>query len=720
MKAPRHNFLLLTSHFLLAALALALSGASASAAVFRGVDDGRMLRNPGCGLAFYYYSNSPDAYGPCLAPCDDMAWFPGCSICYLRLPWSMVEPKEGVFDWATIDAPAQRWIARGGQIALRFTCSEDWMYYATPEWVRDAGAKGTQYRLWQGMVRTPDGKTLPWDPDFGDPVFLEKLETFVAALAARYDGRPEVAFVDIGSYGLWGEGHTFGSSQVPEEKRARDIPRHIDLWRKHFTKTPLLLSDDIDGNNNQSGDYPMLDYARAHGVGWRDDSILVEPPPRSWYHADQAERYWRTLPVALETEHYMGSVARGAWTRELLEKAVEVHHASTLSIHGDPKRLLDDNPEAFATVARRLGYRFLPREVAWPDAISFGKAADDFAVTFSFANAGVAPCYRDLYPCLTLKDAQGGIAAVLADGGFNLRGLLPDAPAAHNATFRLGRFGAPVLPEGTFDVFLSVGEADGTPVCELPLAGGDDGQRRYRIGTVELKSADPPPVKPIRVLLLGDSITHGSQSSYGNGYRAPLWCALGDLGYKIDFVGTQTDSYGKYDPRLGDLDHEGVSGIRIGQMIGRIDKVFDRVGSVDCVLLHIGTNEGLEGQDVFRNEATNRLVRLLDRLHDRTPGAKIVVTSLMPRWSTRVGDKAGNWQYEAITNIFNPAIPRIVETQRAKGQDAHFLDMHAAIGFEDLADSVHPNDAGYAKMADAWLGAFTNLFPKKDATSWTR
>ena len=261
-------------------------------------------------------------------------------------------------------------------------------------------------------------------------------------------------------------------------------------------------------------------------------------------------------------------------------------------------------------------------------------------------------------------------------------------------------------------MFLSVGEADGTPVCELPLAGGDDGQRRYRIGRVSLVSADPPPVKPIRVLLLGDSITHGSQSSYGNGYRAPLWRALCDLGYKIDFIGTQTDSYGKYDPRLGDLDHEGISGIGIGQMIQRIDKVFDRVGPVDCILLHIGTNEGLEGRDVFCNEAANRLARLLDRIHARSPEAKVVVTSLMPRWSTRAGDVPGNWQYEAITNIFNPAVPRIVEEQRSKGQDAHFLDMHSAIGFDDLADIVHPNDAGYAKMASAWLGAFTNLFPR--------
>lgn len=467
-------------------------------AFFEGVDDGRILSNPDMGLVAYYYSNVPSNYGSCLSPGDDMSWFPGCSVCYLRLPWSMVEPEEGVFDWATIDTPAQRWIARGGQIALRLTCSEDWMYYATPKWVQDAGAKGTNYRLWagKGPIRTPDRKTLPWDPDFGDPVFMAKLEKFIAALAARYDGREEVAFVDIGSYGLWGEGHTFGSSQVTAEKRSADIPRHIDLWLKHFKRTQLVVSDDIDGHDNQTGRYPFLDYARSRGVAWRDDSILVQPPPRSWYHADQAERYWRTLPVVLEHEHYAGSVGIKAWSQELLIKSVEDMHASYMSIHGDPKNLLDENRSAFERISRRLGYRFCVQSVSWPDAVVTGESGETFEVSFAFANGGVAPCYRDAYPCLTAKDGKGGILAVMADGDFNLKGLMPadergngvGKPATHTARFRLGRFGAPKFPSGVFDVYLSVGKADGTPVYELPLAEGD-GSRRYRIGKIEFRGA---------------------------------------------------------------------------------------------------------------------------------------------------------------------------------------------------------------------------------------
>ena len=156
-----------------------------------------------------------------------------------------------------------------------------------------------------------------------------------------------------------------------------------------------------------------------------------------------------------------------------------------MSIHGIPKKLLDENRDAFEKIARRLGYRFVPQKVTWPDAVKVGRKGVPFEVSFSFVNCGVAPCYRDAYPCLTVKDGKGRIIAVLADGDFSLKGLLPGAPMSHVARFRLGRFDAPKFPSGTFDVYLSVGEADGTPVYELPI-GDSDGQRRYKVGQMKL------------------------------------------------------------------------------------------------------------------------------------------------------------------------------------------------------------------------------------------
>ncbi|MBQ6340421.1 MAG: hypothetical protein IJI36_14875, partial [Kiritimatiellae bacterium] len=219
----------------------------------------------------------------------------------------------------------------------------------------------------------------------------------------------------------------------------------------------------------------------------------------------------------------------------------------------------------------------------------------------------------------------------------------------------------------------------------------------------------------LRIMPLGDSITHGSQSVRGNGYRAPLYVALTNLGYNVDYVGTQTDNYGKEDPFLADSDHEGHSSWKISNatqgIYENIQSFFAQIDDPHVILLHIGTNDLGDGEPTFRGQATNRLVRLLDRIHECQPSAKVVVTTLMRRY-TNAGDTEDNWKYAAITNAFNPAIPGIVADQQAKGQGAYFLDMHAAVSdWDQIADTVHPNDVGYTNMANAWVSAVTSIVP---------
>ena len=45
------------------------------------------------------------------------------------------------------------------------------MTYATPKWVKDAGAKGTYYRHGKGRVE----KSGSWDPFFDDPKIVAAL-----------------------------------------------------------------------------------------------------------------------------------------------------------------------------------------------------------------------------------------------------------------------------------------------------------------------------------------------------------------------------------------------------------------------------------------------------------------------------------------------------------------------------------------------------------------
>ncbi|MCU0751132.1 MAG: glycoside hydrolase family 88 protein, partial [Akkermansiaceae bacterium] len=467
--------------------------------VARPVDNGAALVNPNMGWTMHFYSNVPRNYGSELTPSDTLDDFPGLSTVYLRLPWAYLEPEEGKYNWAVLDTPAQRWIAKGKRIALRITCSENWMTYATPQWVKDAGAKGTYYQYGKGRVN----KGGPWDPFFDDPVFMEKLERFMTAYAARYDGNPNVEFIDVGTYGLWGEGHTHASSRQDSIELQK---RHIDLHLKHFKKTLLCISDDFAGHDKPGKNFPITDYAFSKGITIRDDSILVQPPPRSWYHAEMAQLFWPKMPVILEHEHYDGSKQRGAWSGELLLKAVEDYHASFMSIHGFPKPFLEENRVIINAINQRLGYRIMPMELSWPATVPIATAqqaynaygdvtkhADpgkSFKVRWSWANKGVAPCYPGGFPALTLKDQKGGIVSVLVDEKFNMRDLKIGEPGkapvtTHESEFVAGLI-APTTRPGNYDLYLSVGARDGTPKIAMPLEG-DDGQRRYRMGSIQLE-----------------------------------------------------------------------------------------------------------------------------------------------------------------------------------------------------------------------------------------
>jgi hypothetical protein len=457
--------------------------------VVRPPDTGEALVNPGMGWTLHFYSNFIENYGSKLAPSDTLDDWPGLSVIYLRVPWSFLEPKEGEFNWPLLDTPAQRWIAKGKRIAFRVSCSESWLRYATPKWVQDAGAKGVDFEFGKGPK--PGGPL--WDPDYLDPIFLAKLERFLTAMARRYDGNPHVAFLDIGSFGMWGEGHTGASSQLSDERTLEAVKCHIDLHVKLFPHTLLCISDDVAGHDKPGRHFPATDYALSKGVTLRDDSILVQPPPRSWYHAEMAQAFWPRLPVILEHEHFGASKQRGAWSGDLLLKAVEDYHASYMSIHWWPREELAENRETVARINRRLGYRLQLKEISWPAAAALGAP---IVVETAWANAGVAPCYGGGFWALTLKDAEGGIVSVHVDESFDLRelktGPAGDAPeqrlSARCIVARRLDGHAPPTKAGGYDLFVSVGQRDGTPGIALPLAG-DDGQRRYKLGQIRLTEA---------------------------------------------------------------------------------------------------------------------------------------------------------------------------------------------------------------------------------------
>jgi len=364
-------------------------------------DDQKVCENPHKGWYHHYYDNSLKKYGPLLKPDDFLEDFPGLNHIYLRVDWSHLEPEEGNFTWEVIDKVIDDWVAHGYAVSFRICCKETSPGFATPEWVMKAGAKGTFY---------PAGNSQCWEPDYGDPIFLEKLDKFHKVFANRYGKKSWLEFVDIGSYGEWGEGHTFFSSK--RDWSLEVILKHIDIHLKYYKDTFILMNNDMaDTRNVDDGSREaILDYALRNGLGLRDDSICVK-----WYSDNFGfstlrtpeiyNPFWRKRPVDVELEHYAPTVTNNTWKGGLpLLKAIEESHATFVGFHGDARKWLSDNPEIAVKIANRSGYWYFLKSIEMNRSI---KRGTDQKINLVWENHGVAPAYYRYKMIVVLSNDNG-------------------------------------------------------------------------------------------------------------------------------------------------------------------------------------------------------------------------------------------------------------------------------------------------------------------------
>jgi lysophospholipase L1-like esterase len=189
-------------------------------------------------------------------------------------------------------------------------------------------------------------------------------------------------------------------------------------------------------------------------------------------------------------------------------------------------------------------------------------------------------------------------------------------------------------------------------------------------------------------MAIGDSITDGW--NIPGGYRIKLWDDLQADHYTVDFVGP----FANGPDSLGDKDHAGRPGNRIDQIAYWTPPELVTY-KPRTVLLHAGSND--LGTDDGPAAAPGRLSDLIDIIRAGAPDADIFVAQITPQW---------NPLYESRIEAFNAQIPGIVAS---KGSKVHLVDMHSALTMDDLADGVHPNAAGYAKMADVWYAALRSV-----------
>lgn len=349
-------------------------------------DTDEVLLNPGKGFVYY---GGDSATSKKVAPYYTTG--------YHRFSWADIEPEDGQYNFEKIDHQIDYYKSQGKTFGFGVMCcnsSSDEMYI-TPEFVFDKGA-GFDISTKSNGVRQVIPK---WD----DEIYLSEVDEFVAALGERYDGNADVVFLDILSYGNWGEQHLFGldTGDPDYSYKGRVSPeffrdRYVRPYMEAFPNTLLFNPWGYDALND------VYEALIEEGVSVRRDGIV-----KYTNGLDVLAKAYGKLPVAFEYaekySHYIDD-GREDYFNERLMEAIEVAKPSYIQLDID---WFDNNLELCKTLANRMGYYFRLKEAEYTEKVAAGETLE---VRLRFLNDGVAPIYEPCTLYLGLLDEEGNLA----------------------------------------------------------------------------------------------------------------------------------------------------------------------------------------------------------------------------------------------------------------------------------------------------------------------
>jgi lysophospholipase L1-like esterase len=204
----------------------------------------------------------------------------------------------------------------------------------------------------------------------------------------------------------------------------------------------------------------------------------------------------------------------------------------------------------------------------------------------------------------------------------------------------------------------------------------------------------------IKIMPLGDSITVGYPGL--DSYRTSLFLDLFNSGYNVNFVGTQNNGTGL------DNDNEGHLGYQTDQIRDNVIGWLNNYPA-DNVLLHTGTNdiESFQSVSGIISEVNDTLNNIDHWESDNGKYVTVILARIILRGTN--GDPSGN--LNATTKLFDDALQTLALSRIAKGDRIVVVDMENALSYSTdlVSDGIHPNFAGYEKMADVWYNALVKI-----------
>jgi len=376
------------------------------------------VSGPGRGYASFYEASSgglPEYYD------------------YRRFSWRQIEPSENQYNLTLIEYFVQQAAAQGKKFAFGIMPviydSNGQDSVGAPDYLIKALSRGFYFKK-------PTGGSC-YVPDWNDPIFIQRTAALAQALASKYDGDRRIGWVDMGSYGVWGEWQV---SQIPYNrdwppgpnwmtsvsgaKDATVATKHalIDAFVNSFHNTQLLM----DLNETEGSSYAM---SRSPYIGIRRDSLGnadfhdlsltgadfndLDDPPTTLGQVIQGR--WKTAPFIGE---FMGTPS------DDLNMAIQDAKNMHLSVV-EYENVGPAKQQLAITLGQKLGYRYQVTQAMIPTTIGPGTQAP---VDLLWNNAGITPVYSNWNVQIQLRAHNTGTILASGTSRLQLRSVLPNSP----------------------------------------------------------------------------------------------------------------------------------------------------------------------------------------------------------------------------------------------------------------------------------------------------
>lgn len=319
------------------------------------------------------------------------------SIRYFRVSWADLEPEHGKYNWSIIDNQIDSAKQKGMRISLRiFTCSPHSKgYYSTPKWLFDEGCRSHEYVV-PGTDPYAGGPRFPRiEPDYSDSLYLLRHWELIRAMGQRYDKSSDFAFLDIGSYGYWGEWHTPNS--VPVAVRMKIV----DMYTEAFKETPLVFMSDDD---------EVLGYALKTGAGLRRDGVGSPWHEQNWIGSLKYAGVkgmvdaWKHSPVVFEWYGDYDYMISKEWSFDSAINFILQNHVTV--INDNLGKLPAEKMPQIEKLAKMSGARFVLDELIHEKKVKRGSS---LTINMNWTNSGVGKVYVPYILRFFLLDEENNV-----------------------------------------------------------------------------------------------------------------------------------------------------------------------------------------------------------------------------------------------------------------------------------------------------------------------